>query len=145
MEPNPTLEPAKTVLVVDDDDDVQRILPEALTGAGYRVMQARNGVVGLELARNGQPNLIIMDADMPVLGGGDAARLLKRDPQTAAIPVLAFTASSVAASLRQELLDLSDGVLPKPSTPTEVLEVVERWIGPARGPAPGGGESSIHS
>lgn len=122
----------KTVLLVDDNEDVQQILPEALAAAGYQVLQARNGVEGLQLARDRHPDLIIMDAAMPVLGGWDATRLLKLDRTTAQIPILAFTASTVDSVQRQALFGVSDGVLPKPSTPREVLAEVARWIGPAQ-------------
>src|ERR1044071_4899240 len=83
--------PAPTILLVDDDEDSRVMYSAVLMTAGYRVLFARNGAEGLDVAIHARPDLILMDLVMPRLNGYAALRGLKDDPVTAAIPVLALT------------------------------------------------------
>ena len=121
----------KTVLIVDDNPDVREICSVALDYAGYHVLNARDGLEGVMIAREVLPDMVVMDGKLPVMGGWDAARILKEDPRTAPIPVLAFTASAVTPAQMRLLQDVTDGYIPKPCYPSEFLDAVQRWIGPS--------------
>ena len=124
----------KTVLIVDDNPDVREICSLALDYAGYQVLRARDGQEGVTVARESLPDLVVMDGKMPVLGGWDAARILKESPRTARIPVLAFTASVVTSAQMKMLHEVTDGYIPKPCFPSDFLKAIEQWIGPAVAP-----------
>jgi CheY-like chemotaxis protein len=82
----------KTVLLVEDNADNQEIYRIILTHHGFSVLQAWDGEGGVRMARDHAPDLILMDLTMPVLDGLQATQMLKADPETAAIPIIALTA-----------------------------------------------------
>ena len=86
--------PPSTVLIVDDTPANVRVLAEYLDGHGFNVTVAQDGEEGLERARFGRPDLILLDAMMPGWDGFETCRRLKADPATAAIPVIFMTALS---------------------------------------------------
>ena len=83
---------AKKILIVDDEPDVLLVLEKRLASAGYQVVKASNGPVGLVLAKAERPDLIILDVMMPEMGGEEVAAELCADPATRTIPVLFLTA-----------------------------------------------------
>lgn len=82
----------KTVLLVEDNDDNQVIYSLILSHHGYAVLQARDGERGVQMARDHLPDLILMDLTIPVIDGLQATRMLKADPATSGIPIIALTA-----------------------------------------------------
>lgn len=126
----------KTVLVVEDDTDTRTIWSTILQHNGYRVLEAADGSEGVTSAREHRPDLIVMNLAMPRLDGLSCTTLLRRDPTTMEIPIIACT-----GFIREEGEDDAedagcDGYLEKPCEPTRLLEEVERFIGP---PVPAGG------
>ena len=121
----------RMVLIVDDNADVRKICSLALDYAGYHVLRACDGEEGVAIAREALPDMVVMDGKMPLLGGWDAARMLKMDPRTAPIPVLAFTASAVTPAQQTLLRQVTDGYIPKPCYPSDFLKAIREWIGPA--------------
>ena len=83
-----------TVLLIDDGKDIRRLLREALSGAGYTVLEADDGQIGLEMAVAAKPDLIVLDLVLPGLSGWDVMRKMRADPATADIPILAISAES---------------------------------------------------
>jgi two-component system cell cycle response regulator DivK len=83
------------VLLVDDDRDSREICGEFLVVAGYEVVQAANGAEGVAAAIARRPDVVVMDLDMPVMGGLEAIRRLKAEPRTRALPVIVLSASAV--------------------------------------------------
>jgi two-component system, cell cycle response regulator DivK len=81
-----------TILYVEDNDDNMFIVHRRLTLAGFDVAVARNGQEGVAMAADLRPDLVVMDLNMPVLGGLEATRRLKSRPETRAIPIIALTA-----------------------------------------------------
>jgi two-component system cell cycle response regulator DivK len=118
----------KTVLIVDDNADVREICSLALDHAGYQVLQASDGREGVAIAREALPDLVVIDGRMPVLGGWDAARILKEDSRTRGIPVVAFTASAVTEAQKRMLREVADGYIPKPCSPQEFVAAVARSL-----------------
>jgi CheY-like chemotaxis protein len=125
-----SLHSRKTVLIVDDNADVREICTLALGHAGYRVLEASDGQQGVWMARDQRPELVVMDGKMPVLGGWDAVRILKADPLTARIPVVAFTASAATSTQYRALSELTDGYIMKPCYPSDFVRAVHGFIGP---------------
>jgi two-component system, cell cycle response regulator DivK len=103
------------VLVVDDDLDARLIYRRYLTVKGCHVYTARDGSMGVEIARRRKPDLIVMDLAMPRLNGWAAAAELKQSPQTRAIPILIL--SAVPTSPHEARAAGCAGYLAKPCLP----------------------------
>lgn len=86
--PGPAAEGRRTVLIVDDDEGIRRLLALELEPYGVRVLEAAEGALGLKLAREEKPDVILLDVLMPRVNGWDALRALKESPETRAIPVI---------------------------------------------------------
>jgi len=129
--PDKMMADSPTVLLVEDNDDNLRIYSTILNYAGYHVLEATDGEAGLETARSGQPDLILMDVSIPKIDGWEVTRILKSDPATATIPVIALTAHALSSD-RERADEIGfDGYIPKPAEPRLVLAEVERRIGKA--------------
>jgi two-component system cell cycle response regulator DivK len=89
--------PCKTVLVVDDSDELIDAVRIALGARGFAVLRANNAFAGVRLAVTHAPDAIVMDLDMPGMDGIEATRHLKRMEQTRDIPVIAFTGQSIGS------------------------------------------------
>jgi CheY-like chemotaxis protein len=122
----------QTVLLVEDNDDNRIIYSTYLTHSGFLVVEAADGEQGIALARAVQPDVVLMDASIPVIDGWEATRRLKSDPLTAHIPVIALTAHAPPGDRERALEVGSDGYLPKPVEPRVVAEAVERILGSRR-------------
>lgn len=83
-----------TILIVDDELPIRRMVEQILTRNHYRVLSAGNGQEALALALTEHPDLILTDLKMPVMDGPTAIRHLQHDPRTAAIPIVIVTASA---------------------------------------------------
>ncbi|MDQ1712619.1 MAG: two-component system, OmpR family, response regulator [Frankiaceae bacterium] len=114
--------PAK-VLVVEDDPSVRGLLHTLLTGEGYDVSTASDGLAGLVKASSAKPDLMLLDLMMPDLGGVRVLEELRGDPALADVPVIVVTGKLEAVpSLRALLGD--DNVFVKPFGVAELLERV---------------------
>lgn len=82
----------KTILVIDDEKDILKLVQYNLEKEGYQVLQAKTGEEGLELARTGKPDLILLDLMLPGLDGLEVCRILKANDATRPIPVVMLTA-----------------------------------------------------
>ncbi len=83
---------AKTILVVDDEPEIVTILEEQLKELGYHVLTAKDGLIGLEIARKERPDLMILDLMLPKLDGMRVLGLLKNDARYSSIPIIIFSA-----------------------------------------------------
>ena len=81
-----------TILIADDHDDSRELLQFLLVGAGYEVREAKDGSECVAIARDEQPDLIVIDLSMPVLDGWGVFRELRADQSTRTIPLMAVTA-----------------------------------------------------
>ena len=80
-----------TVLIVDDSPTEQRVFQKYLQSAGYTTLSAPDADTGMKIARDQNPDLILMDVVMPGTNGFQATRLLSKDPETSAIPIIMVT------------------------------------------------------
>ena len=120
----------KTVLIVEDNEDNRLIYSQYLAHGGFRVLEATNGVEGIDVARRERPDIVLMDISMPVMDGLTATRMLKADEDLRSIPVIALTAHAMAADEAMAREAGCDGYISKPVMPRDVRAEVERWIGP---------------
>ena len=117
---------ALLVLVVDDFADARELYEATLTHEGFRVITAVDAISGITLAREQQPDLILMDAGLPGMTGWDAVGLLKADPRTLAIPVLIFTGHVLQGARAEAVRAGADGFIPKPCLPDELARHIRR-------------------
>jgi DNA-binding NarL/FixJ family response regulator len=114
-----------SVLVVDDGPTDREVLATVLRYAGYTVLEADTGELGLDLARANRPDLIIADILMPTMDGYELVRELRADASTAGIPVIFYTATYVLDEVKR--LAVACGVsqiIVKPCEPEEIIRVV---------------------
>ena len=116
------------ILSVDDEQDVTDLVQFHLTRAGYEVMTAANGREALACVSNRRPDLILLDLMLPDIDGFGVCEILRREPATAAIPVVILTAwaTTDARSLGLELGALD--YLTKPFSPRELTARVKRLL-----------------
>ncbi|MEX0892205.1 MAG: response regulator [Gemmatimonadota bacterium] len=120
---------AKTVLLVEDNEDNLVVYRTILEHVGYRVIEARDGEEGVAAAREHHPDLILMDISIPKIDGWEATKRLKADDATRAIPIIALTAHALEED-RQKATDAGcDGYLAKPVEPRRVVQEVEQFVG----------------
>ena len=112
------------VLIADDFEDARELYRDYLEFSGFAVQTACNGREAVDLARALLPDIILMDASMPVLDGWQATRELKGDPATKHIPILALTAHAFDDA-RREAKDVGcDGFITKPCLPDDLVTKV---------------------
>ncbi|MTV25593.1 response regulator [Nitriliruptoraceae bacterium ZYF776] len=102
------------VLIVDDDEDIRAYLEVTLSLGGYDVIEAPDGHAGIEAARRGSPDLIVLDVMMPHLDGLEVLRRLREDARTAHLPVILLTARGQASDTVEGLDAGADSYLTKP-------------------------------
>lgn len=118
-----------TVLIVDDDPVIAMMYGLGIERAGYRVLEAKDGQTGLELASSAHPDLILLDVRMPGLDGIEVLTRLSADGATRGIPVVMLSNYSGAAIVNRALsLGAKEYLVKVGTTPAEVAAVVARWI-----------------
>jgi two-component system cell cycle response regulator DivK len=120
---------AKTVLLVEDNEDNRIIYATALRYAGYLVLEAITGTEGVRQAREELPDLILMDISIPELDGWEATAILKADPATRHIPIVAVTAHALPGDEERSLKAGCDGYVAKPISPALLIAEVDRRFG----------------
>lgn len=119
-----------TILLVEDNEDNVTVYRAILEHSGFRVLEARDGREGIRAARDELPDLVLMDISIPFVDGWEATRVLKADPATARIPVVALTAHAFDADRVRALEAGCDGYLVKPIEPRQVVAEVRRLLDP---------------
>jgi CheY-like chemotaxis protein len=120
-----------TIMLADDDPVALATATEALTGAGFKVVQATDGQRALQEALGRRVDLIVMDVSMPQVGGVEACHCLKAMPKTSKIPVVLTAAKKdPAARMLAERTHGSVRVLRKPFDPEDLVSVVKQLVRP---------------
>jgi two-component system, cell cycle response regulator DivK len=118
------------ILVIDDHPDSRQICEIILSRHGYRTLSAADGARGLDLARTEGPAVIVLDIGLPIVDGWAVIDELKADPRTAQVPVIVYTAHTLAGNQeRAEQLGCA-GFLGKPCSPLAIVEMVSRLLPP---------------
>ena len=119
----------QSILLVEDNEDNRIIYATALRYAGYEVIEAITGTEGVHQARAKLPDLVLMDISVPELDGWEATAILKADPSTRHIPVIAVTAHALQGDEDRSLEAGCDGYLAKPIPPAALIAEVDRRFG----------------
>jgi CheY-like chemotaxis protein len=123
-----------SVLLVEDEVSMRELLRRALEVAGFLVVDTHDGGQVMELAQGLLPSLIILDVNLPHMSGWDVLAQLKSDPETAAIPVIVYTA---ATSDERRALDLgATAFIAKPATPDDIIRAVRGQLVGSEASAP---------
>lgn len=120
----------RTILVVEDDDDVRGLLRITLERGGYQVVEAANGGDGARAMAASSPALILLDLNLPDMSGLDLCRRLKGEPATAAVPVLIVTAATDQIDRRAGLAAGADDYVAKPFSPRALLARLQERLDP---------------
>jgi len=117
-----------TVLIIDDDPDVVRLIEFALRRAGHQVLTARDGETGLSITQAEHPELVIADVMMPKINGYEYCRRVRAQEDTADIPILVFTARFQPVDRQTALEAGATDYLPKTVSPSELVAHVENLL-----------------
>ncbi|QTA78633.1 Two component system response regulator/histidine kinase, methyl-accepting receptor domain-containing protein [Desulfonema limicola] len=121
------LKPGKSILLVEDNPDNLITITAILDEFGYNYISADDGRKAVDKAKQLMPGLILMDVQLPVLSGLDAARKIKSDPLTASIPIIAVTAKAMRGDREKILASGCDDYLSKPIEPGRLIEMIQQW------------------
>jgi len=116
------------ILLVEDNEMNRDMLSRRLERKGYAVILAVDGQQGVDLTRSERPDLILMDMSLPVLDGWEATRLIKADPVTQAIPVIALTAHAMLGDREKAFAAGCDDYDIKPIDLPRLLSKIEACL-----------------
>ncbi|MES2563338.1 MAG: response regulator [Pseudomonadota bacterium] len=114
-----------TILLVEDHQEIWDFLSRRLKRRGFEVIVAQDGQEGLEQTRAQQPDLLLLDMNLPVMDGWTLARTLKSDEATRHIPIIALTAHALAGDREKAIEAGCDDYHPKPIDFSELLNQIE--------------------
>lgn len=116
------------VLVIEDSPVNMALTVAILENAGHLPIQAERAIDGIEIARREQPDLVLMDIQLPDMDGLAATRLLKSDPATAQLPVIALTAFAMKGDEDETRAAGCDGYVTKPIRYKDFLAELDRVL-----------------
>ena len=120
------------ILIIEDNPSNMTLAKFVLESAGHVVLAAVDAEAGVTLARDQRPELILMDIQLPGMDGLEATALLKRDPATRSIPVVALTALAMKGDEERIRAAGCDGYIAKPLDYKEFLASVTAHLAPGR-------------
>ena len=118
----------RSILAVDDSPSMRKMVSFTLSGAGFRVVEAADGVDALEKAQKEQVDLVLADQNMPRLDGIGLTRKLREDPRYRDIPILILTTESSDQMKQAGREAGATGWLVKPFNPNRLIEVIQKVI-----------------
>lgn len=124
------------VLLVDDNETNRDLFSRLLARKGWNVLTAEDGVEALAIARQAQPEIILMDLAMPKMGGLEAVRILKAEDRTCLIPIIVLTGYAMQSDQIRSLEAGSDAFEPKPVEFPRLLRKMESLVDEYRRKAP---------
>jgi|SRR5580658_890252 two-component system cell cycle response regulator DivK len=119
----------KTVLIVEDNELNMKLFNDLLETRGCRIVQTRNGVEAVKLARETRPDLILMDIQLPEVSGLEVTQWLKDDESLRSIPVVAVTAFAMKGDEEKILQGGCEAYLSKPISVAKFFETVDHFLG----------------
>ena len=119
---------AKTVLVVEDNELNMKLFHDLLEVHGYNILQTKDGMDALRLAREHKPDLILMDIQLPEVSGLEVTKWIKEDDDLKSIPVIAITAFAMKGDEEKIREGGCEAYIAKPISVTNFLETVQRFL-----------------
>ncbi len=120
---------AKTVLVVEDNELNMKLFHDLLEASGYNIVQTRNGLEAIDLAREHRPDLILMDIQLPEVSGLEVTKWIKEDDDLRTIPVIAVTAFAMKGDEERIRQGGCEAYLSKPISVNTFLDTVKSYLG----------------
>jgi len=124
----PAQQQARKILVVEDNELNMKLFNDLLESQGYQVIQTREGLSALELAREHRPDLILMDIQLPEVSGIDVIKWLKEDEELRHIPVIAVTAFAMKGDQERIRESGCEAYISKPISVPDFLETVRGFL-----------------
>jgi len=119
---------SKRILVVEDQEDNRRILRDLLGSAGYELIEAESGEDAVAAVGAQRPDLILMDIQLPVMDGYEAARRIKSSPDMQTVPIIAVTSYALAGDEAKALAAGCAAYISKPFSPRALLAKVREYL-----------------
>ena len=116
------------ILVVEDQEDNRRILRDLFTNHGYSVVEAITGLEGVEKASSEQPDLILMDIQLPGIDGYEATRRIKANAELEQMPIIAVTSYALSGDDAKAFAAGCDAYVTKPFSPRQLLAKVREFL-----------------
>ena len=116
------------ILIIEDNEKNRKLCREVLQVKGYKTIESETAEVGLKLALEQSPDLVLMDIQLPGMDGITAMKQLKADPNTQNIPIIAITASAMTNNRTTMLAEGFDGYQTKPISLKDFLAEVQRVL-----------------
>lgn len=120
---------SEKILIVDDNEQNRKLFGFILQNFGYEIIESENGEDGLKLAKENHPGLILMDIQMPVIDGAEAFRILRSEPETKDIPVIALTSYAMRGDREKFLEQGFSGYISKPINVKEFMNTIKSVLG----------------
>ena len=122
---------SKTVLIVEDNELNMKLFNDLLGAHGYQTLQTRNGMDAIDIARAKQPDLILMDIQLPEVSGLEVTKWLKEDDSLRHIPVIAVTAFAMKGDEEKIRKGGCEAYISKPISVPKFIETIKTYLGDA--------------
>jgi len=122
-------EMAKKILIVEDNELNMKLFHDLLESQGYQILQTRDGIEALKIARAELPDLILMDIQLPEVSGLEVTKWLKEDDQLRSIPVIAVTAFAMKGDEEKIREGGCEAYIAKPISVNSFLATIEQFLG----------------
>jgi two-component system, cell cycle response regulator DivK len=119
----------RRILVVEDNQDNMTLIVDVLLSLNYEVLQATDGLRGLEMVDSERPDLILMDLSLPKMDGWTATRKVKAENDLKAIPIIALTAHAMVGDRERALEAGCDDYISKPINLQELADKLKKFLG----------------
>ncbi|MGM0562215.1 MAG: response regulator [Pseudomonadota bacterium] len=128
VETMPVASDTKTVLVVEDNELNMKLFHDLLEAHGYNILQTKDGMEALRMARKHVPDLILMDIQLPEVSGLEVTKWIKEDDELSAIPVIAVTAFAMKGDEEKIREGGCEAYIAKPISVADFLETIKRYL-----------------
>lgn len=118
----------KTILVVEDNELNMKLFHDLLEAHGYSILQTRDGMEALKLARQHKPDLILMDIQLPEVSGLEVTKWIKEDDELKSIPIIAVTAFAMKGDEEKIREGGCEAYIAKPISVTNFLKTVQQFL-----------------
>lgn len=122
---------AKKVMIVEDNELNMKLFTDIIEATGYETVQTRSGLEALDLAREHNPDLILMDIQLPEVSGLEVTKWLKQDDDLHQIPVIAVTAFAMKGDEERIRQGGCEGYMSKPISVPKFIETIKSYLGDA--------------
>jgi two-component system cell cycle response regulator DivK len=119
---------SKRILMIEDTEDNRQILRDLFASTDYELIEAKDGAEGVAIAKSQQPDLILMDIQLPVLDGYEATRRIKADPALCHVPIIAVTSYALSGDEAKAREAGCDAYVAKPFSPRVLLAKVRELL-----------------